>query len=96
MFLNISQTSQENTCVGTFFMKLQACKFFKKGLQHKCFPVKICEPFKNTYFEGYLQTTGSGGVLLKVVLKNFAILTGGRQLVISVLWKRCSWWLIEH
>ena len=37
---------------------------------------EVCETFKNTYFEEYLQTTASGGVLLKKpVLKNFAIFT---------------------
>ena len=27
----------------------------KKRLQHRCFPVKICEIFKNTYFEEHLK-----------------------------------------
>ena len=31
----------------------------KKRLQHRCFPVKFCEVFKNTYFEEHLQTTAS-------------------------------------
>ena len=31
----------------------------------------------------------------KAVLKIFAIFTRWKYLVISVLWKRCSWWLIE-
>ena len=31
----------------------------------------------------------------KTLFKNFAIFTGRMWLVISVLWKRCSWWLKE-
>ena len=36
---------------------------------------EVCKTFKNTYFEEYLQTTASGGVLQKKpVLKNYSIL----------------------
>ena len=46
VFLKISQTSQENYCVGVFSYEVassckpSACMFFKKRLQHKCFSVK--------------------------------------------------------
>ena len=36
------------------FAGMKACKFIKKRLQHRCFPVfscEYCETFKNTYFE---------------------------------------------
>ena len=40
----ISQYSQENSCVGGFFLiKLQAFSFIKKRLQHSCFPVNIAK-----------------------------------------------------
>ena len=32
-----------------FLLKSQACNFIKKKLQHRCFPVKICEIFKNKF-----------------------------------------------
>ena len=47
---------------------------------------EVCETFKNT---------ASGGLYEKPALKNFAMFTRRKYLVISVLWKRCSWWLIE-
>ena len=31
---------------------------------------EVCETFKNTYFEEHLQTTATGGVLEKAVLKD--------------------------
>ena len=33
-----------------------ACSYIKKRLQHRHFPVKYCEIFKNTYFEKHLPT----------------------------------------
>ena len=62
IFLNISQYSQKNTCVGVFFNKvtgLKACNFiFENRLQHRCFPVNIAN-FLKTFFEEPLQTTTS-------------------------------------
>ena len=50
MFLDISQNSQENTCVRVFFLiKLQACNFIKKRPWHRCFPVNFAK-FKRTHF----------------------------------------------
>ena len=44
VFSKISQISQENTCAGvSFLIKLQACNFIKKTLQHNCFPVKYAK-----------------------------------------------------
>ena len=38
------------------FAVLKDCKFIKKRLQHRCFPVNI---FKNSYFEEHLRTAAS-------------------------------------
>ena len=43
VFLNISQNSQENTCVECLFNKVAGLK-------------EICEISKNNYFENYLRT----------------------------------------
>ena len=61
----MSETSQKNTCVGVFFMGLQAfsLQVFKKETPAQMLSCKVCETFKNTYLEEYLQTTASGGVL---------------------------------
>ena len=87
VFLKILQTSQENTCVGVFFNKvagLQAADFFRKGSNTEV-SCEVCETFKNTYFEEHLQTTASKAFYKKAVLKNFAIFTGRKYLVIRVL-----------
>ena len=57
VFLKISQISQENTCVGVFFSKVE-CKFIKKRDSQETF-CEICEIFKNAYFEEHLRTTAS-------------------------------------
>ena len=56
VLLKISQISQENICVGVSFNKVAG---LKKRLQQRCFPVKFCEIFKNTYFEEHLRKTTS-------------------------------------
>ena len=38
---------------------LKACNFI--GLLNRCFPVKRCKIFKNTYFEEHLRTNASEG-----------------------------------
>ena len=61
LFLKISQYSQENTCVGTFFLiKMQGFRTsnFKKKLEHRCFR-EHWEIFKNIYFEEHLRTAAS-------------------------------------
>ena len=60
VFLEISQNSQENTCVRVFFLiKLQAsvCKFVKKEAQVLSY--EFCEISKNTFFTEYLWATAS-------------------------------------
>ena len=65
MSLKISQTSQENTCVGVFFYEVASLQpaLFSKESNARAFLCEVCETFKNTYFEEYLQTTASGGIL---------------------------------
>ena len=65
MFLKILQTSQENACVGVFFYEVVGLQpvSFKKETPTQVLSCEVCETFKNAYFEEYLQTTASGGVL---------------------------------
>ena len=57
VFLNISQNSQENTCLGvSFLINLQAFE-----LQHRCFPVKFAK-ILTTFFTEYLRATAFGSV----------------------------------
>ena len=46
-------------------MNLQAfsLQVFQKETPTQVLSCEVCETFKNTYFEEYLQTTASGGVL---------------------------------
>ena len=64
VLLKICKTSKENTCVGVFFMKLQAFSLqrFLKRDSNTMISCEVCQTFKNTYFEVYVQTTASGGV----------------------------------
>ena len=53
MFLEISQNSQENTCVrDSFLIKLQAlaCNFIEKESLAQVFSCEFCEISKNTFF----------------------------------------------
>ena len=57
-FRNIHRTT---TVLESLFNKvadLQGCNFFKKRLQHRCFPVN-CNLFKNSYSEEHLRRTTS-------------------------------------
>ena len=59
VFLEVSQNSQENTCVrDSFLIKLQTwpATLLKKGLWHKCFPVNFAR-FLSTPF---LQNSPGG------------------------------------
>ena len=38
---------------------LKVCSLLIKTLHYKCFPVKICQIFKNTYFGEQLRTAAS-------------------------------------
>ena len=40
VFLKIYQNSQDNTCIGTSFLK--ACNFIKKGIPTQVFPCEFC------------------------------------------------------
>ena len=46
MFLEISQISQENTCVTVSYL---ACNFIKKETLEKVFSCKFCEISKSTF-----------------------------------------------
>ena len=53
VFLNISQNSQENTCLGDSFSKKsrpQTCNFAKKESLLHVFSGEFCENFKSTFF----------------------------------------------
>ena len=52
VFLEISQTSQENTC-------LLACNFIKKKTLAQVFSCEFCEISKNTFFIEHLLATAS-------------------------------------
>ena len=50
MLLEISQYSQENTCVRvSFLIELQACNFIKKETLTQAFSCEFCEIFNNTF-----------------------------------------------
>ena len=52
VFLEISQNSQENTCVRvSFVIKLQAsdCNFIKKEIPTQVFSCEFCKTSKNTF-----------------------------------------------
>ena len=62
MFLEISQNSQESTCVRvSFWIKLlnSACNFIKKETLSQVFSCEFCKIFKNTLFTEHLRTTAS-------------------------------------
>ena len=75
--------------------KPAACKFLKKGLQYKCFPVKFAKLFRIPILRNICKRLLLEVFFKKAVLKNFAIFIVRKKPVISVLWKSCSWWLIE-
>ena len=50
VFLEISQSSQENTFARvSFLIKLQACNFIKKETLAQVFSCELCEISKNTF-----------------------------------------------
>ena len=75
IFLEISQKSQENTCVRVFFKNkvsgLRPATVFKKILWHKCFPVNFVKFSRKPFFSDHLLW-----LLLKVILtKKFGMNT---------------------
>ena len=96
MFLNISQISQKKTCIGVSFNKvagLQSCNFIKKRHQDRCFPVKDCQNFKNTYFEEHLRTTASEKKSMTELMKSYksfkAIFATCKKRLLRVISCRC-------
>ena len=62
IFLEISQNSQENTCVrASFLIKFQvkAFIFIKKETLTQMFSCEFCEISKNTFFTEHFRTTAS-------------------------------------
>ena len=52
MFLEISQSSQENTCARvSFLIKLQACNFIKKETLAQVFSCEFCEVSKKPFLQ---------------------------------------------
>ena len=86
MFLKVSQTSQENTCVGEFFKQScrpSVCKLFRKRLQNKCFPMKFGKLLRTPILKNICKRLLLEVVYKKAVLKNFAIFIRRKQLVIK-------------
>ena len=63
-FLEISQNSQENTCVRISFLiklKAKACNFIKKETLTQVFPCEFCEISKNPFlYRTSLVATSEG------------------------------------
>ena len=59
VFWKMSQFSHENICWSLFLVKLQACNFLKKRLQHMHFPVKFAKFLKTPFFIEHLWRTAS-------------------------------------
>ena len=65
VFLEISQNSQENTCVRvSFLIKLQACNFIEKQTLEQVFSCKFCVIPKNTFFHRTLLVAPSAEIQL--------------------------------
>ena len=59
-FLKFCRFRRETSVLESLFKTLEVLVLIKKRLPHRCFPGKICEIFKNTYFEEHLRPTPSG------------------------------------
>ena len=59
MFLKISQSSQENRCVGVSFL-INLLAALKKETNLQVFSREFYEIFKNSFFKEHLGTTASG------------------------------------
>ena len=68
-------------------MKMQAksLQFFKKRLQHKCFPMKFAKLIRIPILRNICKRLLLEVFMKKAVPKNFAIFTGRKKPVISVL-----------
>ena len=52
---NIVIFTGKHLCWRLFFIKLKACNFIKKRLQHKCVPVNIVKCLRATFFIEHLR-----------------------------------------
>ena len=71
VFLKVSQTSQENTCVGDFFKQSctpSVCNLFRKRLQNKYVPMKFAKLLRTPILKNIYK-----GLLLEVVYKNIVL-----------------------
>ena len=71
VFLKISQMSQENTCVGVFFIEvldLKVYDFIKKRLQHSYFPVKFAKFRRTPILKNFCKRLLLFRILRKVTL----------------------------
>ena len=63
MFLNVSQTSQESTCVAVFFFKknvqAQGLQLYFKKASKQVFSCEVYETFKNNFFLNRTPVTAS-------------------------------------
>ena len=65
VFLKLSKISQENTCLGAFFMK--------KWLRHRCFPVKFAKFFKKPFSNNCLYSVREQkGIIKTTSFSNFS------------------------
>ena len=80
VFLQISQISQENTCVGVS----------KKETLTWVFSCQIFEIFRNTYFEECLQTTASGHTFLCSTILIRKMETNPKKYFFFFLMCRCT------
>ena len=60
VFLNISQNSEENNSAGVSFSTKLKANYCRKEIAAHVLSYKICEIFKNIFFEKHLWTTDSG------------------------------------
>ena len=93
-FLKILQYSQETPVLESLFNELaglQACKFIKKKLQHRCFPVNIAKFLRAAFaiefhqwlfLEAMFQTFKTQRELAAYSLQTYKI-TGGTQWVFT-------------
>ena len=87
-----------HTCVGVLFYEvasLHPASFLKRDSNTVAFLWSL-QNFQEYLFWGISANDCSWRCfIIKAAVKNFAIFTERKKPVISVLWRSCSWWLIE-
>ena len=71
LFLEISQYSLENNCVGVSFYwscRASVLQLYLKETPTLVFPCEYCEIFKNTNFEEHLQTAASVLLIIRFLM----------------------------